>query len=372
VKVVITGAHGFVGWHLRCRFKATTDHSVVPVARNELTSLTELIEGADAIVHLAAVNRGNDEELTSGNTGLAQAVVEAVRATNASPRIVHANSIQTGNGTPYGTSKARVSDAFADLAEQQGLDFVDVVLPNLFGEHGRPDHNSFVATFCRDVLTGREPEVRDADVELLHVQDAAQWLINGLDGPSRVDRPRGELHGVREVLDLIEAFESTYRNGEIPALTTAFEIDLFNTLRTAMFEEHGPIHFEKRSDVRGTLVEAVKAHGGGGQTFFSTTVPEATRGDHFHLRKIERFLVIAGQARVRLRKLFTAEVVSFDVSGDDPVGIDMPTMWAHNITNTGDSELLTLFWADSVFDPGHPDTYPEPVAIGGTEIEVTT
>ena len=216
------------------------------------------------------------------------------------------------------------------------------------------------------------PEVFPREVELLHVQDAAQSLIDSLSGPGRSERPQGEPHNVGEVLDLLQAFNAIYRGGEFPALTTGFEGDLFNAYRAAAFEHQPHISLETRSDPRGGLIEAVKSHGGGGQTFFSTTVPGATRGDHFHLRKVERFVVIEGQARIRLRKLFSDAVTEIDVSGDAPVAVDMPTMWAHNITNTGESELLTLFWTDSVFDPKHPDTYPESVTIDGTEIEVAT
>lgn len=372
MKVVVTGARGFVGWHLRCRLKAMTAHVVVPVDRAALKDLPNLMDGVDAVVHVAGVNRSDDHNLTASNVELAQSVVDAVRSSGARPRLIHANSIQAGNGTPYGTGKAMASTVLRDHARAEGLEFVDVLLPNLFGEHARPGYNSFVATFCHEVVSGNEPDVRDATVELLHVQDAARSLIDALAGPTRIERPHGEARGVREVLEIIRAFDSSYRDGEIPERPTAFDVDLFNTFRSAIFEARGPHRFEKISDARGVLVEAVKSHGGGGQTFYSTTLPGATRGDHFHLRKLERFVVIAGHARVRLRKLFTNHVISFDVSGDEPVGIDMPTMWAHNITNTGAAELLTAFWTDSVFDPAHPDTYPDPVGADETELEATT
>lgn len=370
MRIVVTGAEGFLGWHLRCRLKALHDHEVVAVGRGDGGRLPDLLRGADAVVHLAAVNRGTDDQLAAGNVELAHTLVTAIRESGSSPRIVNASSIRAGDDTPYGEGKAGAAHLLADYATASGWDGVDVELPNLFGEHGRPHYNSFVATFCHEMAEGREPAVVDNEVELLHAQDAAQVLIDGLAGDPRIDRPRGERHQVAEVLDLIRDFEGTYRRGEIPALHSAFEADLFNTLRAAMFERHGPIPLAQHGDPRGILVEAVKAHGGGGQSFVSTTVPGTTRGDHFHLRKIERFVVIGGQGRIQLRRLFSDEVRTFEVSGDEPVAVDMPTMWAHNISNAGDTELLTLFWTDSVFDPDRPDTYPEPVAIDGTELEV--
>lgn len=361
MKIVVTGANGFLGWHLRCRLRALHGHEVVPISRGNLADLSNAIVGANAIIHIAGVNRASDEEVVDGNVRLATDVAVAVRSSRSKPRIIFANSIQAGNGTPYGIGKKLASNVLSEAANEFALDLVDVRLPNLFGEHGRPNYNSFVETFCHEVAAGRDPQVNDNQVQLLHVQDAAQVLIDALSGPPRTETPAGEPHGVAEVLELLKAFESTYRTGEIPALRSDFEMNLFNTYRAAIFEDRGPIHFERRTDTRGSLVETVKVHGGGGQTFFSTTVPGITRGEHFHLKKFERFVVIGGQALISLRRLFTNKIVSFDVTGDEPVAIDMPTMWAHNITNTGDSELLTLFWTDTVFDPDNPDTYPEAV-----------
>ena len=141
------------------------------------------------------------------------------------------------------------------------------------------------------------------------------------------------------------------------------DVDLFNTLRSARFPVGAPIPLTPRIDDRGRLVEAVRSHGGPGQSFVSTTRPGITRGEHFHLRKIERFVVIGGRARISLRRLFTDEVVSFDVTGETPVAVDMPTMWVHKIINTGDGELTTLFWSNELFDPAAPDTFPE--LVGG-------
>ena len=364
MRIVLTGAGGFLGWHLRCRLHALTDHDVVAVDRSGFDTLDEAVAGADVVVHVAGVNRAEtDTDVVDGNLGLAEAVAAAVRASGSVGRIVYANSIQAGNGSPYGTGKRDAAAVLESAAAEHGIAFVDVMLPNLFGEHGRPSYNSFVATFCHEVVAGRTPTVNDNRVGLLHVQDAAQALIDGLEGPSRVERPDAEEHGVVEVLDLLREFDEKYRLGEFPDLSTTFRTNLFNTYRAAAFEARGPIAFEKRTDPRGSLVEAVKAHGGSGQTFFSTTVPGVTRGEHFHLRKIERFVVIGGTARIQLRRLFTDEVHDVEVSGDTPVAIDMPTMWPHNITNTGEGELLTLFWTDSVFDPAAPDTYAEPVEI---------
>jgi UDP-2-acetamido-2,6-beta-L-arabino-hexul-4-ose reductase len=238
------------------------------------------------------------------------------------------------------------------------------VLPNLFGEHGRPDYNSFVATFAHAAANGGTPAVQDRPVELLHAQQAAQELIKAVDLVREATiRPEGTHTTVETVWQFLEQAHELYKVGDIPSLTTQLEVDLFNTLRSSMFPAAYPIPVVLKSDKRGDLVECVRSHGGQGQSFVSTSVPRMTRGEHFHLGKVERFLVLRGRARISLRRLFHDEVVSFDVSGVEPVIVDMPTMWVHNITNTGSDELVSFFWTHTLFDPDAPDTYAEKVDL---------
>ncbi|MBN1173940.1 MAG: capsular biosynthesis protein, partial [Micromonosporaceae bacterium] len=243
--------------------------------------------------------------------------------------------------------------------------------PNLFGEHGRPRYNSFVATFAHAVVNGETPPVADRPVALLHVQRAAQTLIDGLTSsparpaPTRL-APEGTGTTVLGVYQTLRAFREVYATGDLPALLTDLEIDLFNTLRAALFPAHYPIRPAQRTDGRGSLVEIIRSQGGPGQTFFSTTRPGVTRGEHFHLRKIERFVVLDGTAQIALRRLFHDEIVSFAVAGDRPAIVDIPTLWTHNITNTGNRALTTLFWSNELFDPARPDTFPEPVVATGS------
>lgn len=363
MKVLVTGAEGFLGWHTRVRFRAVTEHEVIAVDRDEWSDVGTLSRGVDAIIHIAGVNRGSDAEVEQGNIDLAETVAQVAEASGSAPRIVYANSVQSGNGTPYGAGKQRAGEILAAAAARMGSAYVDVRLPRLFGEHGRPAYNSFVATFVDAVIRGEEPQIVDNAVSLLHVQGAAQTLIDGLTtSEARLD-PEGVPTTVRGVYDVLSHFNDLYSRGDIPALTSGLEVDLFNTLRAARFPTHYPIPLEPRSDSRGSLVEVVRAHGGQGQTFVSTTKPGITRGEHYHLRKVERFVVIAGSARISLRRVLDDSIVSFDVTGDAPVVVDMPTMWVHNITNTGEGELTTVFWASELFDPAAPDTFPENVAL---------
>ena len=367
MKIVVTGAYGFLGWHLRARLAAVSDADVVAVGRPELLDrhvLARSMLGADAVIHVAGANRGAPAEVAAINIELAHQVAAAIEASASSPTIVFANSTQAESGSPYGVSKAKAANALEQCAAARGSQFVDVILPNLFGEHGRPHYNSFVATFCHEVAHGRTPEMHDpsALIELLHVQDAAQALMDALTADGHYYRPAGVGRRVGDVFETLTRMHRTYSGSDLPELRDAFERSLFSTYRSSQFPRGFPVELPTRADHRGSLVEAVRNRSGEGQTFVSTTLPGQVRGDHYHLQKFERFLVLKGTAEIRLRRVLHDEVLRFRVSGSRPAFVDMPALWAHAIENVGQAELVTLFWADELFDADRPDTYREVVS----------
>ena len=360
MKVLVTGADGFLGWHTRVRLTATTPHDVVGVSRRNWAELPRLAKDADLIVHCAGVNRGDDSAVQEGNLAVAVDLAEAVRGSGARPRVVYANSVQADLDNIYGKAKrdagAELSAAVADVGGQ----FSDVRLPNLFGEHGRPRYNSFVATFVDAIVGGTEPPVGDRELQLLHAQSAAARLISDDLAPSVV-RPAGTTANVRGVYLRLRLMHAGYAStGEIPDLSAPLDLALLNTLRARMFPQAYPMAITAHQDSRGRLVELVRSNGGG-QSFLSTTRPGVTRGEHFHLEKVERFVVVSGTARIALRRMLTDEIIVFEVDGSQPMIVDMPTLWAHNITNIGSDTLVTAFWSSSLFDPSAPDTFPEVV-----------
>lgn len=359
MRVLLTGSAGFLGWHTRLRLQSQ-GHEVAAVDRGRWTDMRDLVRDCDAVIHLAGVNRGTDDEVYDGNIRLAEDLARVVRSTANPIRLVYANSIQAGDRTPYGSAKARAADLLMALASE-GHQVCTVQLPNIFGEHGKPGYNSFVATFVHAVAVGGTPTVADRQVELLHAQAAAQSLVDALTSGSQHHRPRGVEVGVQEVLNLLHEFEASYADGEFPNLFDRFRIDLFNTYRAALFPQRYPIRLVPHTDSRGTFVETVRSRGGEGQSSVSTTAPGVTRGQHYHLSKIERFAVVQGTATIALRRMFHKEVVTFEVSGERPCAVDMPVGWVHNITNTGDTVVLTQFWTNTLFDRENPDTFWEPV-----------
>jgi UDP-2-acetamido-2,6-beta-L-arabino-hexul-4-ose reductase len=277
--------------------------------------------------------------------------------------IVYANSIQSGTNSAFGRTKEAAADHLMTWGRKTGSAVADVRLPNVFGEHGRPNYNSVVATFCHTLARGETPTiVVDRELLLLHAQDAVDTMIDRIDQKaSGVFHPEGCPMTVSAILQKLTSFRDLYRAGDIPDTSERIERALFNTYRSFCFPNLYPIYPVLRSDGRGDLFEGVRGHGGTSQVFSSTTHPGITRGNHFHRRKVERFIVVKGSATISLRRLFHDQVVHFQVSGERPALVDMPTMWAHSITNTGGEELTTLFWTDEIFDPTRPDTYAEPV-----------
>ncbi|MEV6815834.1 NAD-dependent epimerase/dehydratase family protein [Micromonospora sp. NPDC051296] len=362
LRLAVTGADGFLGWHLRVLLRALGWPEPVRLGRAELADPQRagaLLSGVDRVLHLAGVNRGEPDEVAAGNLRAAAQLAAGLRAATDPPaQVVYANSVQAGNGTGYGDAKA----AAAQLLAGTGLPVDDVLLPNLYGEHGRPRYNSAVATFCRVLADGGQPEVHgDRELDLVHVTDAAARLAGVPAGGSWDPAMPALRIGVRELADRLAATAAAYRAGEIPPLRDRHDLRLFNTYRSHCFPTHYPLPLPRRGDARGELVETVKAHGGGGQTFCSSTHPGVTRGEHFHLAKVERFVVLRGSAEISLRRVGDTEVLRFPVTGDVPMAVDMPTMWVHKLVNTGDDELVTLFWTNELFDPARPDTWPEPV-----------
>jgi UDP-2-acetamido-2,6-beta-L-arabino-hexul-4-ose reductase len=358
MKIAVIGGGGFLGWHTRCRAFARGVESIA-VPRETATSAERLalaLGEVDAVVHCAGVTRASDAEVTDGNLALARALAEAVGRLERRIRIVYANSVHAHAGTVYGIAKAQASAILATATPE----YSDVLLPNLFGEHGRPHHNSFVATFCHEIAAGHSPaHVVDRDIALLHAQDAATVLLReaGEVGERAVE-PKATLASVREVLQTLTEADAIYRHGDLPDIADAFRMSLFNTYRSYLFPYRSPLPLTKHSDARGTLFECLRSGYAGGQAFISTTEPGAVRGQHVHLRKLERFVALDGTVTVALRRLFHPDVVEFELRGDAPVALDIPTMWAHKLANTGARPATVFFWSNEVYRPEDPDTFP--------------
>lgn len=362
--VAMTGANGFLGWHTRTAL-LERDLRALPVVVGDSFSLekaAQQLSGAERAIHIAGVNRAeNDELVRDGNLLFAEQLSQALRQAEQPPAVlVFANSSQSLLGNVYGESKRQAAEILAETADQLGITFEDVVLPNLFGEHGMPFYNSVTSTFCHLLAEGAEPSVDiDKEMTLLHAQNAADLLTGSIEREAQSSLEVTET--VTGLLSELAEISAIYQWGEIPDISTEFKRDLFNTYRSYTFESLTPIKLNRHADPRGSFFEIIRSHGGSGQSSFSTTVPGVSRGDHFHRRKVERFTVLSGTATISLRKLFSDRVFHFEVDGETPHAVDMPTGWSHKITNMGSKTLFTSFWSNDIFDPAQPDTIAEAV-----------
>lgn len=368
--VGVTGAAGFLGWHMRSRLHL---EGISCVAADRTTfsdsvALDEFVSKCTSIVHTAGVNRAEPDEVAAGNPNIATALVEALARTNSSIPIIYANSTHAEGDTVYGRSKRRAAEILADHQEKVGAPFLNLVLPHLFGEFGRPHYNSAVTTFAHELATGGTPEINESGrLELAHAQDVAAHCLAALANPAALD-PRaverfdGTAISVGEVWELMRTQHDRYVDSfTVPDFANRFELQIFNTLRSQLYSTgFYPRSLVQHSDDRGAFVELARSDGLG-QTSLSSSLPGISRGDHFHIDKIERFVVVGGQARITMRRVLTDEVVAVDVSGDAPVFIDMPPLVTHKIENTAGSNLTTMFWAADHFDPAAPDTWHDPV-----------
>ena len=376
IRIGITGQTGFVGTHLFNTiglFKEEFEQ--VPFEDTFFQTVERLrnfVKGCDVIVHLAAMNRHTDQQLLyKTNIGLVKQLIDAMEAEKVRPYVLFSSSTQEDVNSEYGRSKRDGRALFEEWAKRNGASFTGMVVPNVFGPFGRPNFNSFIVTFCYKLTHGEIPQVlQDNVVKLIYVGNLCNYILNkirkvrdcSLVAVERDMIPHDMEMKVTDILSLLEIFKMLYfEQGIIPALKNKNEVNLFNTFRSYMdFDTHFPVKLVKNSDARGVFVETAKL-GVGGQVSFSTTVPGITRGNHFHTRKIERFTVIKGKARIQLRKVGTDKVLNFDLDGNEPAYVDMPIWYIHNITNTGDENLYTQFWVNEWYNPEDSDTYIETI-----------
>lgn len=366
-KIGITGQNGFVGSHLYNTLGLFAEEFERIDFQKEFfedeAKLDEFVAQCDVIVHLAAMNRHESEQfIYETNVALAKKMVASLERTNSKAHVLISSSTQEERDNLYGKSKREGREVIVNWANNNDGKVTGLIIPNVFGAFGKPFYNSFVATFCHQLTHGETPTIaNDGEVKLIYVQELVDLIIEEI----RSEKSQPELfieptsiNKVSEVLVLLNEYKSKYFDGgEIPAINNTFEHNLFNTYRSYIdYATHYPVKFTQHTDPRGAFVEVIRL-GIGGQCSFSTTVPDITRGNHYHTRKIERFAVIKGKALIQLRKIGTDEVLDFYLDGNEPAYVDMPIWYTHNIKNIGEEELYTIFWINEAFNPEDADTY---------------
>jgi UDP-2-acetamido-2,6-beta-L-arabino-hexul-4-ose reductase len=415
IMVLVTGANGFIGKHLMEALGRRLDVKVLgyDIGTPEAV-LEEGLRSAEVVFHLAGVNRPqNVEEFKTGNADFTQTLCDRILKLRAQtsaplPAIVLASSIQAELDNPYGVSKREAEEALRNWSERVGTRVVIFRLKNVFGKWCRPNYNSVTATFCHNIAHDLPISISDPsrELDLVYIDDVVAAFLRVLedrgqrtedgrrrsegggrreDGEPKADlrSPISDLCSYREVprsfkttlgelAARIQGFRESRKTLRVPSLAEEFNRCLYATYLSYLESEDFSYGLEIRTDNRGCLAEFLKSDHFG-QIFVSRTLPGITRGNHYHHTKTEKFLVVEGEAVVRFRSIQPQQtsnpqlatlnpvVIEHRVSGREFKVVDIPPGYTHSIENVGSGEMVCLFWASEIFDPGKPDTYMAPV-----------
>ena len=373
IKVGITGQSGFIGTHIFNYLSLKKEKFELVPSKNEFflsdNLLTEFVSKCDCIIHLAALNRHNNANtIYDANLELVDKLISALEKSRSKAHIFFSSSTQEERNNVYGRSKKEGREKLVKWAIKNRSGFTGLIIPNVFGPFGKPFYNSVIATFSYQLVKNKVPSIEiDAGLNLIYINELSSIIEDKIkNNLGEIEEsfivPHTYSSNVSGLLSKLNNFKNLYlENGILPELNSTFDINLFNTFRSYInLKTQFPVVYKINTDERGDFVELLKLNCGG-QVSFSSTKPGIIRGNHFHIRKIERFSVIKGEALIQLRKIGNSEILNFQLSGNNPSFIDIPVWYTHNIKNIGSSELLTVFWVNEIFNSDDPDTFYEVV-----------
>ena len=399
MNILVTGAKGFVGRNLCENLKTIRDGKnrtrpalcVENVFEYDLDTdpalLDEYCAKADFVFNLAGVNRPKEQsEFMQGNFGFASTLLDTLKKHGNACPVMLSSSIQATligryGQSDYGKSKLAGEELFFAYAKESGAPVLVYRFPNLFGKWCRPNYNSAVATFCHNTAHDLPLTVNDpaTELELLYIDDLVEEMLDALEGhPHRCDydglapvfgqdgrycaAPVTHKVTLGEIVALLDAFKAqpaTLLMPEIPA--GSFAKKLYSTYLSYLPKEKAAFALKQNTDARGSFTELLKTESCG-QFSVNVSLPGITKGQHWHNTKWEFFIVVSGHGLIQQRRVDSDEVLKFEVWGDKPTAVQMLPGYTHNIINLSDSEnLVTVMWANELFDPGHPDTFGLPV-----------
>lgn len=368
MKLLITGSKGFIGKNLSLRLREYHNIELLTFERGQdISYLTQALDSADAVIHLAGENRPDSPEaFEEVNVGLTHELCQALRNLVKKLPVIFTSSTQADQDNAYGRSKLAAEHLLIKLAKENGNPVVLYRLPGVFGKWSRPHYNSVVATFCyqkaRDL-----PVVIDnpnTKVTLVYIDDvitsiiqALQFSLSGVSWPEL--SPQYSIT-IEELSRQIDAFKDCRNNLIVEPVGKGLVRALYATYMSYLPPEKFSYTLAKYSDTRGTFVEMLKTVNSGQFSFF-TSLPGVTRGGHFHHTKTEKFLVLIGQARFRFRNMDTGERYELITSAVKPEVVEIAPGWTHDITNIGSEEMIVLLWSNEIFDRYNPDTIASPL-----------
>ena len=399
MKILVTGAKGFVGRNLCENLKNIRDGKdrtrpglkIDEIYEYDIdsaeTELDEYCSDAGFVFNLAGVNRPKDpEEFMKGNFGFASQLLDTLKKHGNKSPVMLSSSIQASGagryaGSEYGKSKQAGEELFFRYAEETGSKVYVFRFPNLFGKWCRPNYNSAVATFCNNIANELPIQVNDpaTELELLYIDDLVSAMLDLLQGKvnrcsydaaETVPDENGKYcyvpvtHKVTlgEIVDDLHRFHDQPETLMMPEIPDgSFEKKLYSTYLSYLPKDKVAFPLKMNVDPRGSFTELLRT-GKTGQVSVNISKPGITKGQHWHNTKWEFFIVVSGHGLIQERKIGTDEIIEFEVSGDRIEAVHMLPGYTHNIINLSDTEdLVTVMWANEVFDPEHPDTFHEEV-----------
>lgn len=367
MKVLITGAKGFIGRNLKAELLNNKYKGLIEPLYFDIDSskedLNKFCKECDFVVHLAGINRPqNVEEFMDGNYKFLLEVLSLLENHHNKSPILVTSSIQAKLDNPYGNSKKAGEDALFEYGIRNNVKVLVYRLPNVFGKWCRPNYNSAIATFAYNIAHDLPIQVNDRNhqMELVYIDDVIKEIISAI---LNQEHRNGEYCYVPMTIKttLGEIVDTLYRCKDyrlklnVPNNESLLEKYLYATYISYLPEDSFAYPLECHSDARGSFVEIIRTMGQG-QFSLNITNPGYTKGNHFHHTKHEKYLVIQGEASIKLRKIDSDKIIEYRVSGDKLEVVDIPVGYTHNITNIGNGELLTFMWANEPFDPNNPDT----------------
>lgn len=371
MNILITGARGFMGKNLRSALTGRCGDAhrlmLLDMPHTEEELLAAAAE-ADFVFHLAGVNRPTDPaDFQKGNADFTRQLLMLLKERGKRPPVLLSSSIQAALENPYGQSKLSAEQAVADYGRETGSAVYLYRLPNVFGKWSRPNYNSAVATFCHNVARGLPITVNDPSVtlRLVYIDDVVEEFLRAMEGQPHREGEWCTVQPVHEVnlghmAELIQSFPALRDSLTAPDQSDPLVKKLYATYLSFLPPEDFSRPTVTHADQRGSFTELLHM-GSRGQVSLNVSRPHITKGDHWHQTKHEKFIVLQGEGVIRFRKVGDSTVIAYKVSGENLTVVDIPTGYTHSIENTGDTDMLTLMWANEVFDPAHPDTLRLPV-----------
>ncbi|HOJ10488.1 MAG TPA: capsular polysaccharide biosynthesis protein CapF [Clostridiales bacterium] len=364
MKILVTGAKGFIGRNLVAELKNRKHTNIFEYdIDTDLSLLDAYCREASFVFHLAGVNRPKDQsEFMKGNFGFTSVLLDTMKKHNNTCPVMISSSIQAALDNPYGKSKKAGEELMFAYGKETGARILVYRFPNVFGKWCRPNYNSAIATFCNNIAHDLPIKVNDRNVvmKLVYIDDVVQELINALNGTENrigdfCEVPVVHTITLGEIVDLICSFKNSREERSIPDMSDEFTKKLYSTYLSYLPTKQFSYPLKMNVDNRGSFTEFIKTPDRG-QVSVNISKPGIIKGNHWHHTKNEKFLVVSGKGVIRFRKVDTDEIIEYYVSGDKLEVVDIPTGYTHNIENLGDTDMVTIMWANECFNPDKPDT----------------